>query len=107
MESIEIAVKRIMDQRGEIHTQDFTQGGGADPIRHRMLAVRVDQPVQRHRAGELNCLGREAEAPEDHVEFQPLPELEADMDRAGSAVLRRGDPVGVHGHKICGLGWVC
>ena len=104
MEPIEVAVKGIVDQGGEIHAQNVSQGGGANPIRHRVLAVGMDQPVQGHGAGELDGLGGEAEVPEDHVESQPLPELEADMDGPGRAVVGRGDPVGVDGDEIGGMG---
>ena len=83
MESIEVAVERIVDQSGEIDAQDVPKGRGANPIGHRVLGVGMDQPVERHGAGELNRLGGEAEVPEDHVESQPLPELEADVNGSG------------------------
>ena len=66
------------------------------------LAVGVDQPVQGHGAGELNGPWGEAETLEDRVESQPLPELEADVDRSGGAWLGHGDGVGVDGDEI---GW--
>ena len=86
MEPIEVAVEGIVDQGGEIHAQDVSQRGGADPVRHGVLAVGMNQPIQGHGAGELNGFGGEAEMLEDRVESQPFPELEADMDRAGGAV---------------------
>src|SRR5271166_432467 len=102
MESIEIAVKGIVNEGGEIHTQNFSQGGGSDPIRHRVLAVRMDQPVQGHGTGELDGLGGEAKVTEDHVEFQPLPELVPDMNVAGRAMVCRSNPVSVDGDEIRG-----
>ena len=83
MEPIEVAVERIIDQGGEIDAQDVPQGRGANPMGHRVLGVGVDQPVERHGAGELDGLGREAEMPEDGIESQPLPELEADVNGSG------------------------
>ena len=113
MESIKIAVERIIDQSGEIDAQDVPQSRGANPIRHRVLGVGMDQSIECHGAGELNRLGREAKVAEDRVQSQPLPELEADMNRPGRTMVGRGDPTGVNGNEIgrgvwgsTGLDWL-
>ena len=67
----------------------------------------MDQPVQGHGAGERDGPGGAAVALEDGLEFQPLPELEADVGGTGGSHLGDGDPVGVDGDEVAagvGLG---
>ena len=108
MESVEVAIEGVVGQGGEIRAQDVGQRGGADPAGHGVFTVGVDQAVQGHGTGELDGAGGEAVAVEDGVEFQPLPELEADMDGPGGSHLGHGDAVGVDGDQIAvGGGWRC
>ncbi len=102
MEPIEVAIKGIVNQGCEIHTENVSQRCGTDPIRHGVLAVGMNQPVQGHGASELDGLDGETPSLEDRVESQPLPELEANMDWASRAVLRGSDPVYTHGDEIAG-----
>src|ERR1700728_3903032 len=102
MEPIEVVIKGIVNQGCEIHAENVSQRGGTDPIRHGVLAVGMNQPVQGHGASELNGLDGEAPSLEDRVESQPLPELEADIDGASGAVLRGGDTICMHGDEIAG-----
>jgi len=88
MEPIEVAIKGIVNQGCEIHAENVSQRCGADPVRHGVLAVGMNQPVQGHGAGESDGFDGEAPLLEDRVKSQPLPELEADVDGAARAVLR-------------------
>ena len=103
MEPIEVAIKGIVNQGCEIHAENVSQRGGTDPVRHGVLAVggRISW-FKVMAQGELNGLDGEAPSLEDRVESQPLPELEADMDGAGGAVPRGGDPVYMHGDEVAG-----
>jgi hypothetical protein len=51
-----------------------------------------DQAIEHHRAGEPPHGCGQAAVAQNAVEFEALPELVADMDRAGLAMALGGDP---------------
>ena len=52
MQPVEIAIQRLVAERGEVRAQDVGQGRAPDPVRHGVLGGRTHQPVQRHHLGE-------------------------------------------------------
>ena len=100
IQPIEIAVQPIVAECLEIHVPQVFQGRRANPPRHRMLAGRMDQAVERHRAGQLDRLLGELQAAEDLVQAQPFPEVITHMHRPRLTRILHLHPIGVDRDQI-------
>ena len=90
-------IERIVAKRLKIHAPQVLQGRGANPRRHGVLAARMDQAVERHRAGQKDRPLGEPLAAEDVLQTQPFPELIAYMHRPRLSRTLHFDAVGVDG----------
>lgn len=100
VELVEDAVERILCQGIEPGAEDVGQCRAADPLRRRMLGSGLDQPVQNHRAGEPARAAGDPEFAQDLAQAETVPELVADMDRTGFAMVLGGDPTRVDGDVL-------
>ena len=95
MQSIEVAIQRLVTERAEVGRKDIGQGGAPDPGRHRMFRGRAHQPVERHDLGQQPRAGGEAGGREDRVQRERSPHLMADVDGTGFADVFASDLIGV------------
>src|SRR5215813_922309 len=104
VECVENAIQRILCQIIEILLENVADRRALDPRRHRMLRCWPDQPVQSHGARELaGSLGKLTRF-EDVLQTEALPELVADMDRAGLAMAFGGNQLGINGDVFAAVG---
>ncbi len=84
---------------GTIDGQDIGESGALHPRRHGVLGGGLDEPVQGHGAGEPARARGEFARGQDVVQPEALPELVADVDRAGFAMVLGGDPLRVDSNE--------
>src|ERR1700674_4625848 len=91
MELVEHLIKRVFFQGVEVGAEEVAERGAPQPGRHGVFGGGRDQAIEHHRAGEPQHRCREAAVAQDAVEFEAVPELMADMNRAGLALALGGD----------------
>ncbi len=100
MQLVQITVERVFGQVLEIHFQNIRQRRRTDPIRHGQFAAWVNEPIQRHRAGQLSGAFAKASLAENRIHTEPQPELIPHMDRAGFARFLGPDLIDMHRHQV-------
>ena len=91
MKLVEHLIKRVFFQSVEVGAEEVAERGAPQPRRHGVFGGGRNQAIEHHGAGEPPHRCREAGLAQDAVKFEALPELIADMDRTGLAVMLGGD----------------
>ena len=91
MKLVEHLVERVFRNGIEVGAEQVAERGAPQPGRHGVFGGGRDQAIEHHRAGEPQHRCRQAAVAQDAVEFEAVPELMADMNRAGLAVALGGD----------------
>ena len=92
---VEHPVERVFRQPTEVDAENVGECGAPDPIRHGVFGARRDQAIERHRTGQPLRGGGQPAVAQNAVEAEALPELMADVDRAGFTVALGGDARGI------------
>jgi hypothetical protein len=95
MQPVEIAIQRLITERGEVHAQDVRQRRAPDPVGHGMLRGRPHQPVQRHHFSQQLRARAQAGVSEDRIQLQQVPHLMAHVHGPGFAFVFDPHALGV------------
>ena len=88
---VEHLVERVFLEPIEVGVENVGERRAPDPIGHRVLRGGCDQSIERHHAGEPAHRGGQLAILQNTVEFEPPPELVADMDGAAFTMPLGGD----------------